>query len=63
MRRRLLTLISRAQHDLAQAAEELAGAQAEDMPTENFEQELFEARARVLALEARVEAIEQRSKE
>jgi hypothetical protein len=61
MRRRLFTLITRAQHDLQQAAEELTSTDGDDMPDEDFEQELFEARARVLALEARVAAIEQRS--
>ena len=63
MRRRLFTLINRARTDLQEAEKELAVGDVDDMPNEDFEQELFEARARVLALEARCEAIEQRSNE
>jgi hypothetical protein len=63
MRRRLFALITRARHDLAEAAEELAMVDVNDTPNEDFEQDLLEARARVLALEARVQAIEQRSAE
>lgn len=62
MRRRVFMLITRARQDL-QAAEELAQAGIDDTPNEDTDQELLEGRARVLALEARVKAIEQRSTE
>ena len=63
MKQRLFTLITRARHDLQQA-EELAKAEVvRDMDEDDTAAELFEARARVHALEARVAAIEERSKE
>jgi hypothetical protein len=63
MRRRLFTLITRARHDLNEAALELAKADVDDMPNEDTDQELLEGRARVMALEARMDAIEHRSTE
>lgn len=62
MRHHLFNLISRARQDL-QVAEELAKAEVvQDMPEDDTDADLSEARARVLALEARVAAIEERSK-
>jgi hypothetical protein len=63
MRHRMLALITRARHDL-QVAEEMAKAEVvHDMPEDDTATELLEARARVLALEARVAAIEERDQE
>jgi hypothetical protein len=63
MRQRLFTLISRARLDLQQA-EEIAKAEVvHDMDEDDTAAERFEARARLLALEARCAAIEERSKE
>jgi len=62
MSSRLFALIARARRDLQQA-EELAKAEVADMPDDDNDLSLLEARARVLALEARVDAIEERSKE
>ena len=62
MKQRLFALITRARHDLEQA-EELAKAEVSNMPDEDTAADLHEARARVLALEARVAAIEERSQE
>jgi hypothetical protein len=63
MRRRLFDLITRARRDLQQA-EALAKAEVVgDMPENDTDAELLEARARVLALEARVAAIEERNPE
>ena len=65
MKQRLFTLITRARHDLEQAEElakaEVAKAEVSEMPEDD--PDLYEARARVLALEARVAAIEERSQE
>lgn len=63
MRHRIFSLISQARRDL-QLAEELAKHEVVDAATsEETAEELAEARARVLALEARVAAIEQWSDE
>jgi polyhydroxyalkanoate synthesis regulator phasin len=62
MRHRLFTLISQARHDL-QLAEQIAKAEVSDVTDEDTAADLHEARARVLALEARVAAIEERSQE
>ena len=63
MKQRLYTLINRARHDLQQA-EELAKAEVVgDMDEGDTSADLLEARVRVHALEARVAAIEERSKE
>lgn len=59
MKQRLFTLITRARHDLEQA-EHLVKAEVGGMSDEDTA-ELHEAHARVLALEARVAAIEERS--
>jgi polyhydroxyalkanoate synthesis regulator phasin len=61
MRHRLFTLISQARQDL-QEAEQMAKAEVVPDMDDDTATELFEARARVLALEARVAAIEERSK-
>ena len=61
MKQRLFALITRARHDLQQA-EELAKAEVVGDVDED-DTDLYEARARVHALEARVAAIEERSKE
>jgi hypothetical protein len=63
MSSRLFTLITRARRDLQEAAEELEREAAQGMPTDEIDSSLLEVRARVLALEARVGAIEERSKE
>jgi hypothetical protein len=63
MRQHLFTLISRARQDLQQAEQMAKAEVVHDMPEDDTAAELFEARARVLALEARVAAIEERSKE
>lgn len=60
MKHRLFTLIARARHDL-ELAEELVKAEITD-DISSVATDLYEARARVLALEARVDAIEERSK-
>ena len=63
MRHRLFALIARARRDLQQA-EEIAKAEAvHQKPEDDTAAELFEARARVAALEARVAAIEERAAE
>lgn len=67
MRHQLFNLIARARQDL-QLAEELAKAEVvddevNDMPAEDTAAaDLFEVRTRVLALESRVAAIEERSR-
>jgi polyhydroxyalkanoate synthesis regulator phasin len=60
MKQRLFTLITRARHDL-ELAEQLAKAEIGNLGDEDTAADLHEARARVLALEARVAAIEERS--
>jgi polyhydroxyalkanoate synthesis regulator phasin len=63
MRHRLFTLITKARQDL-QEAEQMAKAEVvHDMDDDDTARERFEARARLHALEARVAAIEERSKE
>lgn len=63
MRQNLFSLISRARQDLQQAEEIAKAVVVHDMPEDDIAADLFEARARVLALEARCAAIEERSKE
>jgi polyhydroxyalkanoate synthesis regulator phasin len=62
MTHRLFILINRARHDL-ELAEKIAKAEVNSTGDEDTAADLHEARARVLALEARVAAIEERSQE
>jgi polyhydroxyalkanoate synthesis regulator phasin len=62
MKQRLFALITRARQDL-ELAEKIARAEVSSMGDEDAVTDLHEARARVLALEARVAAIEERSQE
>ena len=62
MRHRLLTLIARARQDLQQAEEMAKADVVHSKPEDDTAAELLEARARVLALEARVAAIEEQNR-
>ena len=62
MRHRMLTLIARARQDLQQAEEIAKADVVHDKPEDDTAAELLEARARVLALEARVAAIEEQNR-
>lgn len=59
--RKSLRLIQRAQRDLQQAAVELAAEVGEFDEANDVGQDIDDVRARVLALEQRVEAIESRA--